>query len=204
MKKSETTRMRLCAAAIVLAGAVLATARANPIPAPDDWRKESFTFPLGFAPKVPYEGTEYLRFSPDWERFAEDGAFTYVFVWDVKAKPVTPEDVEEYLEFYFDGLMNNVGNARKVVDGRVKATVAAHPMTGIPGWSQALGVQVRTWNAFSKGEALLLHGEVAHRDCGAGRMQIFFAFSKSRRDRPVWEALRAARKGTTCDPGGKP
>jgi hypothetical protein len=58
---------------------------------------------------------------------------------------------------------------------------------------------VRTVNAFSKNEPLLLYGEITQRDCGAERMQIFFAMSMSPRDRPIWDDLRAIRTATPCE-----
>ena len=190
--------MKRCVAGIACAAAILCAADpASPIPAPDDWRKESFDFPLQFAPSIPYQGKEYLRFAPSWVRFGEDGGFSYVILWDVKTKPVTPEDLEDYLEAYFTGLMKNVGVQRKLGDREVKSVAAAHPMAGLAGWEQGYGLEVRTWNAFSKGEPLLLYGEVGQRACGA-RMQIFFAFSRSPRDRPIWDRLREARNATTC------
>lgn len=172
------------------------------IAAPDDWRQETFRFPLAFAPAIPYEGTEHVRFAPSWARFADEGGFSYVFLWDVKARPVTTEDLEDHLETYFNGLMKGVAPARNVAAEPVAASAALHPMTGVPGWTRAYGVEVRTWNAFSKGEPLVLHGEVTHRECGAERMQVFFAFSRARRDRPIWEGLRAARQATQCQDKG--
>ena len=44
--------------ALLLAAAAIA--------APASWREERFTFPLVFAPSIPYEGTEVVRFSPDF------------------------------------------------------------------------------------------------------------------------------------------
>src|ERR1700682_3198884 len=178
--------------------AFLFLAVANLIVAPDDWRQESFGVPPAFAPTIPYEGTEHVRFTPSWDKFASENGFSYVVLWDLKATPVTPEDLEDHLEAYFNGLMSNVARARKLESAAAKAGVAAHPMTGIAGWSQAFGVEVRTSNGFSKNEPLLLYGEVAQRDCGNGRMQVFLAFSRARRDRPVWQGLREARKATPC------
>ena len=189
-------------AALFLAAATLpADAQSDPIPAPEGWRRESFTFPLAFAPTIPYEGTEHVRFAPSWTKFGEEGGFSYVFLWDLKAKPVTPEDVEEYLETYFNGLMKNVGLQRNLGDKEIKAAAAVHPMAMLADWGQGYGVEVRTWNAFSKGEPLLLYGEVGQRNCGE-RMQIFFAFSQARRDQPIWEGLRTARKATSCEKKG--
>lgn len=191
--------MRKRIAALVLACVALpaAAAQGDPIPAPENWRKESFPFPLQFAPTIPYEGIEHVRFAPSWTKFADGNGFSYVFLWDLKSRPVTPEDVEEYLEVYFNGLMKNVGLQRKIGDMEKPAAVAVHPMASLEGWGQGYGVEVRTWNAFSKGEPLLLYGEIGHRYC-AERMQIFFAFSRARRDQAIWEGLRAARKATTC------
>ena len=174
-----------------------AAAAATLIPAPDDWRKESFAFPLQFAPGIPYEGTEYLRFSPAWDQFADEGGFSYVVLWDVKAVPVEPPDIEDHLETYFNGLMSNVARGRKLAEPP-RSVVQAHPMAPLPDWQQGFGVQIRTYNSFSKGEPLLLYGEVTQRRCSNERMQIFFALSKSRRDKPIWNSLRKARGATTC------
>jgi hypothetical protein len=168
------------------------------VPVPDGWRHETFQFPLPFAKTIPYEGSEQVRFTPQWTRFSAPDAFSYVFVWDVKAKPVTADDLEDYLEVYFNGLMLGVGTARKLGDSAQPAAAALHPMTAVGGWSQAFGAEMRTWNAFSKGEKLLLFGEITQRDCAPDRMQIFFAFSRANRDHPVWKSLRAVRDKTKC------
>jgi hypothetical protein len=183
----------MSAAALVLAAA------ASLMNAPDDWKKESFDFPLRFAPAIPYEGTEQVRFNPAWAKFDEDGGFSYVVLWDVKAAPVEPPDIEDHLETYFNGLMANVARGREIHEPTRRSTVAAHPMAALPGWQQAFGVEIRTFNAFSKGEPLLLYGEVTQRTCANGRMQIVFALSKSRRDRPIWNGLRSVRGATTCE-----
>jgi hypothetical protein len=177
-------------AAAVLAAALIA--------APGDWRQETFQFPLGFAPGIPYQGTEHVRFNPQWDQFDTDAGFSYVVLWDVKAVPVEPADMEEHLETYFNGLMSNVARARKL-DEPKKSVVAAHPMAAPAAWQQGFGVEIRTFNSFSKGEPLLLYGEVAQRQCGKERMQILFALSKSRRDRPIWNGLRGVRTATTCE-----
>jgi len=168
------------------------------VPVPDGWRQESFQFPLPFARAIPYEGAEQVRFTPQWTRFAAEDAFSYAFVWDVKARPVTADDLEDHLEAYFNGLMGNVSVARKLETAAVPASVALHPMTAVAGWSQAYGAEIRTWNAFSKGERLLLLGEITRRDCAPDRMQIFFALSKAPRDRAIWNGLRALRDATSC------
>jgi len=178
--------------------AALVLAAASLITAPDGWRNESFDFPLRFAPSIPYEGQEHVRFHPKWDQFADEAGFSYVVLWDVKEVPVEPADLEDHLETYFNGLMSNVARGRKLEEP-AKTVVAAHPMATLPGWKQGFGVEIRTFNAFSKGEPLLLHGEVTQRTCGNGRMQVVIALSQARRDRAIWKGLRDIRSATTCE-----
>ncbi len=166
--------------------------------APSDWRKESFDFPLRFAPTIAYQGQEHVRFNPMWDHFDDEAGFSYVVLWDVKEVPVEPADIEDHLETYFNGLMSNVARGRKLGEP-AKSVVAAHPMARVPGWQHGFGVEIRTFNSFSKGEPLLLYGEVSQRSCGNGRMQILFALSKSPRNRPIWNGLRGVRTATTCE-----
>lgn len=172
------------------------------LPTPEGWRQESFKFPLPFAPAIPYEGTEHVRFAPGWAQFGSDTGFSYVFLWELKAKPVTTEDLEDHLEAYFSGLMKGVAPARNLEAPKTPTAVALHPMTTVAGWTQSYGAQVRTWNAFSKAEPLLLHGEIAQRECPGQGMQILFAFSKAPRDRPIWQSLRRLREATQCPAEG--
>lgn len=168
------------------------------IPAPDSWRKESFPFPLQFAPSIPYEGTEYLRFAPYWTEFASDRGFSYVILWDIKRRTLEATEIERALDVYFDGLMELISRARKVDDPGTVSSVALHPLAAPKGWSEASGGQLWTWNGFSKGEPLVLNLEVAQRPCGEDRTQVFFAFSRAPRTDATWEELRGLRQATEC------
>src|SRR5438128_4082802 len=151
------------------------------IAAPEDWRKESFQFPLQFAPTIPYEGTEYVRFAPFWSQFGSERGFTYVILWDIKRRTLEPAEIERALDVYFDGLMEAVTKARKIPDPGTVTSVAVHPLKAPEGWGDALGGKLWTWNGFAKGEPLALDIEIAWRACGAERTQVFFAFSKAPR-----------------------
>jgi hypothetical protein len=168
------------------------------IAAPAAWREETFTFPLVFAPSIPYEGTEVVRFSPEFTKFSGGRGFTYVILWDIKRRALEPSELERGLAVYFDGLMENVTRARKIVDPGTVTSTTLHPMRAPDGWAQGLGGQLWTWNAFSKGEALQLNLEVTHRPCGAERTQIFYAFSMAARNDAAWDELRKIRADTGC------
>ncbi len=172
------------------------------VAAPESWRKESFTFPLQFAPSIPYEGTEHVRFAPSWTHFAAEDGFTYVLLWDIKRRDLQPQELERALDVYFDGLMEAVTRARKIADPGTVTSVSLHPMESPASWSVASSGRLWTWNGFSKAEPLVLYTEITDRPCGADRTQIFFAFSKAPRDKPAWDELRRIRAGTPCS--GKP
>ena len=186
----------MCLAALLCAAA----AHAAPIPAPDNWRSETFKFPLVFAPSIPFEGTEQVRFSPAWARFANPDGFTYVFLWDLKPESLEAAHLERALAVYFDSLMENAARGRKLSELPVPAAVVLHPMQAPPGWAQAYAGEIYTWNAFSRGEELHLAIEITHRLCDAGHMQVFYAVSKAERRATTWNQLREIRGNTQCNP----
>lgn len=186
---------RIAAAAVSL---LLAHGAAAQVPAPADWRKESFTFPLQFAPSIPYEGVEHVRFAPSWTDFDGERGFTYVFLWDIRRRALEPQEIERGLRVYFDGLMEAVTKARKLADPGTVTRVSLHPITTPKAWAAGYAGRLWTWNGFSKGEDLALHLEVAMRDCGAERTQAFFAFSRAPREHAAWRELREVREATPC------
>lgn len=183
-----------------MAAALLTTSAiaAAEVPVPEGWRRESFAFPLAFAPKIAFEGTEEVRFAPGWARFDAPEGFTYAFAWEVKRTPVDAPVLDRALREYFDGLMENVTRGRRIEDPGTATTTTLNPMAAPEGWQAGFGGRVFTWNGFAKGEPLQLHLEIAHRPCGAERMQVFFALSKAARDDPAWKALRELRAATRC------
>lgn len=192
---------KIRAGALVLALAALVTG-AGPagaqIVAPDDWRKESFTFPLPYATTLPYEGSEHVRFTPDWKRFDQPDGFSYVFLWDIKPTLLESGALERAMSVYFDGLMNNVAIARKLEAMVEPTAVVLHPLDVPDGWRTAYAGAIHTWNGFSKAEALVLNAEITQRSCSPERIQLFFILSKAERSAPIWKAMRAARQATPC------
>ncbi len=194
--------MKIAAAAFAILLPCTALAERDPLPVPQGWRHESFEFPLKFAPSIGLEGSEHVRFAPGWGSFASDRGFSYVFLWDVKeiAGPaLTVHGLEFALGTYFDGLMETASEARKL-DARAGRTVVNfHPMREVAGWSEAYAGNVFTWNAFAKGEPLTLEIEVTKRSCPGERAQVFYAISKAKRGAAVWDELRKARQGVSCN-----
>ena len=174
-------------------------ALAATIAAPATWRAETFQFPLVFAPTIPYEGHEVVRFAPGGQDFSGEQGFTYVLLWDIKRRAIEPADVERSLTVYFDGLMENVTRGRKIPDPGTVTSVSLNPMEAPRGWAQGMSGRLFTWNGFAKGEPLVLNAEITVRPCGSERTQVFIAFSKTPRDTATWPELRSIREKTACD-----
>ena len=193
--------MRLAPFALVLLLSPAADAKDEPIPAPESWRRESFEFPLAFAPGIGFVGSEHVRFAPGWGDFASDRGFSYVFLWDVKTV-AGPSQAVHGLEFalgaYFDGLMETAATARKLDTRGARSVVNFHPMREVKGWNDSHAGEIHTWNAFGKAEPLVLNVEVTKRECPGGRTQVFFAISKAARSHALWGDLRKAREATNC------
>jgi hypothetical protein len=186
--------------ACALACALLARAAAAELAAPEGWRKETFAFPLPYTPTLPYEGTEQVRFSPGWARFAAEEGFSYVVLWDIKPAAMEPEALERALGVYFDGLMNNVAAGRKLEAMVPQSSATLHPMAAPQRWSDAYAGRIYTWNAFAAAEPLTLNIEVTVRKCGAERVQVFYAIAKAARSSSaVWAPLRAIRDSAGCE-----
>ena len=72
------------------------------------WGKELFTFPISFAPDIPYIGIEEAQFPKGWSQKESPNFWSYVFVWDIEGNQVNSEkELEADLKTYFDGLMNS-------------------------------------------------------------------------------------------------
>jgi hypothetical protein len=193
--------MKLAALALLLVLPSAALAERDAVPAPDNWRRETFTFPLAFAPAIGLEGHEHVRFAPGWADFAGERGFSYVFLWDVKevAGPaLTVVGLEFALRVYFDGLMATAAKARRTDAQGAPTIVDLHPMSDEPGWTESHAGHIFTWNGFAKGEPLALEVEVTRRSCPGGQAQVFYAISRAKRSAPSWADLRKSRQGVSC------
>src|SRR3954470_10894436 len=176
-----------------------AVAFAANLPSPPQWRGESFRFPLVFAPSIPFEGAQSVRFAPGFAAFAGGKAFGHVLLWDIKPELMEGAQLERALAVYLDGLMDNVSRGRKLTELPVPAAVSLHPMSAPAPWSDAYAGSIHTWNAFSRGEELRLEVEATTRHCNPDHLQVFIAMSMAPRRDAAWNELRALRDGTTCE-----
>lgn len=168
------------------------------------WRSERLTFPLEFAPSLPYKGFEELRFAPGMFDRASDTYFTYVFFWWIAGDVVpTREGLEKDLVTYFRGLSDTVGTARTlpIATNTVTARVSQVMAFGRPATETAPRYRavVQTPDPFNGGAMVTLNIEITSQYCADAKHScIFFCVSPQPYERDEWDTLRAIRNLFQC------
>ena len=176
--------------------AAIANERVN-WPVPTGWKHETLTFPLDFAPELPYRGVEELRFAPDFFEPASPTYWSYVFVWWLEDRPVfDAPTMSASLTEYFRGLSEAVGRGKHTFDSEsFRATLTPKLGTEIP----TLAGQVFTHDGFTTGLPLVLQVEARLRRCPAsGRYSVTCMLSPRAFEDPVWSDLRACAAAFDC------
>jgi hypothetical protein len=75
------------------------------LPLPEKWGVEKITFPIVFAPAIPYKGLEEIRFMPGWGDSKSADYWSYSFLWFIEGTPdINPDILKLYLTQYYNGL----------------------------------------------------------------------------------------------------
>jgi hypothetical protein len=161
-------------------------------PTPDGWKKETIPFPLDFAPSLPYQGQEELRFGPKF--FKEDSPtyFTYAFAFVLDhAPPFTTKQFAEDVKTYFNGLASAVTK---------EASAASLHDASFTGTSDHFEGTVKTIDAFSKDHhPISLHVVGESKLCGDHRIVLASLSPKDPKiDREIWETLAKVRASFVC------
>ena len=73
---------------------------------PTGWTSERISFPIPFAPQIPYVGAEDIRFAPGWGKVASQEYWSYCFVWWLDgAQTIDAPTLQENFKLYFSGLI---------------------------------------------------------------------------------------------------
>jgi hypothetical protein len=84
-------------------------------PLPTGWRSETILFPLEFAPDIPHQGVEELRFAPGFSKPQTTDYCSYAFVWWLKDQsPIDRTVLSDELVRYFRGLAMTFGGKNTV------------------------------------------------------------------------------------------
>ncbi len=156
------------------------------------WRKELFTFPLGFAQEIPYTGLEDARFPVGWEHIESPNFWSYAFAWSIEdKKSVTEKELEMNLKLYFDGLMEITSNSNKT--DVTTTTVGIHPEVNSNEVRMFSG-KLTTFDRFFTKKKLTLNILVEHHYCHQNNKSIIlFRFSPKAFDDAVWPTLKSVK-----------
>lgn len=195
---------------LLLAGAAGAlgsarAAEAPPLkwPVPAGWRSETIPFPLGFAPEVPYRGTEEVRFAPGFFQPNSDTFWTYAFTWWLEGEPDTSrKGLEGNLTRYFSGLCQAVGGKKYAFSPdhfRAKLVPAAGPARHGAHEAQAFSGTIETYDPFATGAALTLNVEAQVWDCEQGKHRVVLILASPKtRESAAWKELIERRDALAC------
>ncbi|MEL6558980.1 MAG: hypothetical protein AAFQ94_12400 [Bacteroidota bacterium] len=153
------------------------------------WRKEVFTFPLGFAPEINYRGVEEARFPQGWIKTESDNFWSYVFAWKIDYQKDLPvEELEKNIGLYYDGLMRIAD--KKKTDPEIQEAVVLFVQTSE---TEYIG-KIRTFDAFATKKPLTLNAKVIKYDCPDQRETIIvFRLSPKPFTNEVWSYLNEVK-----------
>lgn len=173
-------------------------------PAPPGWRTETIPFPLDFAPDLPFQGLEELRFPPGFFDPAAERFWSYAFVWWLEGTPDLSEAaLERALARYFVGLAQVVGKDKYTFDpAQISADLQQVPPDPLALTQRSrLTGQIRVFDAFKTGKYLTLQLELQLGACGEpSRRVVWVSASPKPRPAPIWTELDAVTQSFECAP----
>jgi len=178
----------LCCFSLLLPKAHAQQEESNLIQADSSWGKEIFSFPLSFAPEIPYRGFEEALFPKGWSNKDSAAFWSYIFAWRIETQhPLTATDLEQNLKDYFDGLMSaNSGLPKDKLPGTVSLFLAGSSK----GNRTDFKGKIQIFDAFTLKASLMLYVTVEQYFCAAHAKSILlFRFSPKPPEHTIWKRL---------------
>lgn len=156
------------------------------------WGKEIIKMPIHFAPQIPFVGVEEIRFAPGWSKQADDGFWSYAFVWDIDLnQKLSTTDIEAYLQYYFDGLMDVVNKDKdKIVPKTIAVFLTKENNTEV---HEFVG-KLQIYNSFHTKDIMMLYCTVQQYYCTEKKKSmVMFRFSPKEFKHAIWNQLNAVQ-----------
>lgn len=155
------------------------------------WGKELFTFPLGFAQDIKYQGFEEARFPKGWNKIESPYFWTYTFAWKLDTDTfLTAHDLEVNMQYYFDGVMSLDIERKTHPDIQDSAAVFLEKESSE--MSSKLIGKIRTWDHFTSKKPLTLNVQVDQIYCSEQqKVIVHFRFSPKPFEDELWQSFGA-------------
>ena len=166
--------------------------------APENWRSEILTFPLGFAPDINLNGYEDVLFAPGWNKKESQQFWMYHFTWflDTKA-PMTVEFMEKSMKSYYEGL------AKAVLGGDADNNISEYDIEAVCLFvktENGFQGKLRVFDPFFTKASLVLNMKVKIALCEKTNQQIVaFDISPKRMEDPIWKLFENIKLRKPCN-----
>lgn len=170
------------------------------LPIPEGWTIERFLIPIGFAPQIPYQGVEDIRFSPGWGKVTSEGYWTYAFLWYLEGSPVFDAAIlSENLKDYYTGLISaNSGNAANSQDKSNQVITSFKNVTSENEDMATYSGTIEMMDYMSM-NTIVLNCKVHLRSClGENKTLAFFQLSPKPFAHANWQTLDRIWSGFRC------
>jgi hypothetical protein len=158
------------------------------LPLPEKWKSETIPFPIDFAPSIPYQGIEEIRFTPDWGDAKSNEYWSYTFLWFVDGTPqVNAGLLSTYLTAYFDGLYHS--NNKKITDGTGFTKVSLEKMATITGDQETYSGKISTLNFLTQKPIEFFTTIHIQNYTNSKASALFFEISPKPYKNSVWQEL---------------
>ena len=126
-----------------------------------------------------------IFFPKGWRDTKSRDFWSYVFAWQIEYQKEMPvEELEENIEIYFNGLMDNKNRMKS--DSSVSPTTALFLKNSKSNYTG----KVRTFDAFTTKKMFTLNVQVQKYDCPSNNKSIIvFRFSPKSFENDVWDYL---------------
>ena len=167
---------------------------------PHNWKKESFTFPLGFAPKLTFTGIEEARFAPGWSDKTSPEFWTYTFAWYVDGNiNLTEERLQTFTADYFNGLTQAVGKSKGLEAGTVSEAYAIFIEKKSKDNWQFFEGKVQLFDVFFSEQAVRLNVKVKALYCKIlDKHLVVFSFAPKAFDHEIWQVFKKVKTVANC------
>ncbi|MFN5985104.1 MAG: hypothetical protein ACK476_15195 [Fluviicola sp.] len=166
---------------------------------PKDWGIERFPIPINFAPEIPYEGVEDIRFTQGWANSTTNEYWTYAFLWCLEGKEkMNSKIIRNNLKYYYTGLVgsmqrDSLANKTNIVKTEVKKVKTQKG-------------DLKTFNAsiemidYMTNKPITLNCKVHIKSClGQNKTFVFYEISPKSFTDNVWKSLDDLWTGFSCE-----
>lgn len=169
----------------------------------DGWGIERFLIPIEFAPGIKYSGVEDVRFTKGWGEVTSNEYWSYAFLWYLDGKPViNQQDIEKNLAMYYDGLIGQNVEPRKIPRELVKPVKVTVKKIPTQNGDQSTYTGTIQMLDYMQQKPMTLNCIVHQKLCnGQNKTFVFHEISPRPLTDPVWTSLK--KLWTDFDCSGK-